>query len=325
MNNTTRLLLAIGKIRGIGVKTLCQIRECDLVCITSAHELLSFLQSDSFPLKRKSIKELQINAVKNALDIADSIIENCEGNGISIISSFDRELYPDRLRRLEDYPPYFFAKGKLDCLKKGGIAVIGTREPSEMGKRWGTRIAELFTENGLTIISGLAIGSDTCGHLGCLNKGGETIAVLPSPIENVYPAENRKLLSEILDKGGCAISEYPMGTLMNKVNFVARDRLQSGLAIGVTVIETGITGGTWHAVNTGFKLGIPVSFLGYPDEHYAAFDNARGNEVGINDKGGYSIHDSRTANDFIQLCRYSDKSGLASEIKTGLGVQEKLF
>lgn len=322
MNNTTRLLLAIGKIKGIGVKTLCQIRECDLECITSDHELLSFLQSDSFPLKTKSIKEIQLNAVKNALNMADSIIENCESNGISIISSFDRDLYPNRLRRLEDYPPYFFAKGNVDCLKKEGIAVIGTREPSEMGRRWGTRIAELFTENGLTIISGLAIGSDTCGHLGCLNKGGETIAVLPSPIENVYPAENRKLLIEILDKGGCAISEYPAGTFMNRANFVARDRLQSGLAIGVTVIETGITGGTWHAVNTGMKLDIPVSFLGYPREHYAAFDNARGNEAGINEKGGYSIHDGRTANEFIQLCRHNDKSGLVS---TSLEVQEKLF
>ena len=325
MNNNTRLLLAIGKIRGIGVKTLCQIRECDLECITSTHELLSFLQSDRFPLKRKSIKEIQLDAVKNALNMADSVIENCESNGISIISSFDRNLYPDRLRRLEDYPPYFFAKGNIECLKKEGIAVIGTREPSEIGRKWGTRIAELFTENGLTVISGLAVGSDACGHTGCLNKGGETIAVLPSPIENVYPSENRKLLSEILDKGGCAISEYPAGAFMNRSNFVARDRLQSGLAIGVTVIETGITGGTWHAVNTGFKLGLPVSFLGYSKEHYTVFKNARGNEIGINEKGGYSIHDSKTANEFIQLCKYKDMSGLASEIGIGLGLQDNLF
>ena len=303
MNNTTRLLLAIGKIRGVGIKTLNQISECDISYITGAGELLSYLHSESFPLKRKNIRELPLEAIKNALSMADATIEACEKNKIEIITSFDSTLYPERLRRLMDYPPYFFAKGNLKCLNKEGIAVIGTREPSETGRKWGTRIAELFTENGFSVISGLAIGSDTCAHKGCLNKNGETIAVLPSPIDNVYPAENRDLLSEIIAGGGCAITEYSPGSLVSRANFVARDRLQSGLAIGVTVIETGVTGGTWHAVNTGFKLGIPVAFLGYSDSHYLAFENARGNRLGIEEKGGFSIYDSETAEVFMSLSR----------------------
>ena len=316
MRHTTRLLLAIGKIKGVGVKTLAQISESDISHITDAGELLSYVHSERFPLKRKNIKELKLDAVNNALNMVDATLESCEKNGIQVISVFDRDIYPERFRRLEDYPPYFFAKGNIECLKKEGIAVIGTRKPSDIGRRWGTRIAELFTENGFTVISGLAVGSDTCGHIGCLNKHGETIAVLPSPIENVYPAENKKLLCQILDNGGCAISEYPAGAFMSKSNFVARDRLQSGLAVGVTVIETGVTGGTWHAVNTGFKLGIPVAFLGYSDSHYLEFENARGNRLGIEEKGGYSIYDSETAKVFMSLCRQGVGNNLPkSQIK----------
>ena len=138
----------------------------------------------------------------------------------------------------------------------------------------------------------------------------------------MYPAENKKLLCQILDNGGCAISEYPAGAFMSKSNFVARDRLQSGLAVGVTVIETGVTGGTWHDVNTGFKLGIPVAFLGYSDSHYLSFENARGNRLGIEEKGGYSICDSETAKGFMNLSRKGAGNDLS---KSHIKEQTTLF
>ena len=92
MNNTTRLLLAIGKIRGVGIKTLNQISECDISYITGAGELLSYLHSESFPLKRKNIRELPLEAIKNALSMADATIEAGEKNKIEIITSFDSTL-----------------------------------------------------------------------------------------------------------------------------------------------------------------------------------------------------------------------------------------
>lgn len=323
MDTINRIYLAISNLKGIGVKTLIQIPYGVISTLSDELDIHAYIQSDNFPLKRKSIKELTIDDVKTALKKAEDTIQNSESHRVSIITVFDAK-YPDQFKRLDNYPPIFFAKGNVDALKEDSVAVIGTREPSEIGKKWGTRLSELLTLKGFNIVSGLALGSDSCGHRGSINVGGKTIAVLPCSLEQVYPTSNKNLLEEILGHDGCAISEYPVGAAMNKSNFVERDRLQSGLALGVAVIETGIVGGTWHAINTAIKMNIPVGFLDYGDEHYKLFECSAGNKVGIVERGGIALKDSSSIDAFINRCRNLDCAKADISLDTNV-VQGSLF
>ena len=299
-------LLALNSLKGVGKKTLNEVPLDILQSIKEEKDLLAYIQSKEFPFQRKNIQSLSLGDVASAYVAAEKIIRDCENNDIALITKFDTEKYPKRFFRLEDHPPFFFAKGNADCLKKTGIAVIGTREPSNTGKTWGTRLAEVFAEQRYTVISGLALGCDTCGHQGCLNGNGETIAVMPCPLDKVVPPQNEKLLEKILKHNGCAISEYPIGAFTSKASFVERDRLQSGLAIGVAVIETGIQGGTWHAVNTAFRIKIPVGFLEFSEQHYAQVENSTGNKLAIEAKGCCGLKDQNSIRDFLIQCCLKD-------------------
>ena len=302
-------LLALNSLKGVGKKTLNEVPLGVLQSIKEEKYLLAYIQSKEFPLQRKNIQVLSLSDVSAAYDGADKLVMDCKNKGITLITKFDAEKYPQRFFRLADYPPFFFAKGNVDCLKKTGIAVIGTREPSNTGKTWGTRLAEVFAEQGYTVISGLALGCDTCGHQGCLNGNGETIAVMPCPLDKVVPPQNEKLLDKIIKHNGCAISEYPIGAFTSKASFVERDRLQSGLAIGVAVIETGTQGGTWHAVNTAFKIKIPVGFLQFSEHHYAQVETSKGNKLAIEEKGCHGLKDQNSIRDFLIQCCLNDTTG----------------
>lgn len=307
--------IAINCVKGIGKKTLNEIDFCDLERINGSFDMLEYIQSSKFPLKRKSFLNLSVEDIKVAFSEADRIVDNCSENQIEIITKFDTKNYPIRLFRLSDYPPILYAKGNIKCLKKDGIAVIGTREPSDVGKSWGTRLAELFAEQGYTVISGLALGSDSCGHQGCLNANGITIAVMPCSLEKVYPAQNKKLMANILEHNGCAISEYPVGSFTSKASFVERDRLQSGLAIGVAVIETGIKGGSWHAINTAKRIGIPVGFLAFNDGHYAQYEKSKGNKMAIEEQSCIGLKDRHSIEEFLFSCHHNSGNLGNDEVK----------
>lgn len=121
-----------------------------------------------------------------------------------------------------------------------------------------------YWETGATVVSGLAIGCDTAAHSGCLSVHGETIAVLAHGLDRVYPAVNRELVGEILDTGGCLLSEYPPKTRPFPANFVERDELQAGLSDGVIVVETGVKGGTMHTVRFSQEQRKPLACVKHP-------------------------------------------------------------
>ncbi len=141
------------------------------------------------------------------------------------------------------------------------IAIIGTTKPTEYGKKTAYRIAERVAEAGLNVISGLARGIDTEAHKGCINAGGRTLAFLPSPIDNIYPPENRELANKIIENNGCILSEYPSGTKMSKYHFIARDRLQAGFSKKIIVIETPEKDGTMHTVNFANELHRDIGVI----------------------------------------------------------------
>ena len=144
--------------------------------------------------------------------------------------------YPQPLREIFDPPILLFARGRVDLLQSLAVAVVGTRRPTPYGIAVAERLSGDLAHAGLTIASGMARGVDTAAHRGTLAVGGDTIAVLGCGVDIVYPAENRKLASELASKG-LIISEFPMGATAFPQNFPIRNRIISGISLGVLVVE----------------------------------------------------------------------------------------
>jgi DNA processing protein len=144
--------------------------------------------------------------------------------------------YPARLREIFDPPIILFARGKVDLLQSILLGVVGTRRPTAYGTAAAERLAADLAQAGLGIASGMARGIDTSAHRAALGVGGETIAVFGCGVDMVYPAENRKLAAEIAEKG-LLLSEFPMGSPAYPQNFPIRNRIISGVSVGILVVE----------------------------------------------------------------------------------------
>jgi DNA processing protein len=144
--------------------------------------------------------------------------------------------YPPALRQIFDPPPVLFARGRLDLLGTLMLGVVGTRRPTPYGIAAATRLATDLAGAGLTIASGMARGVDTSAHQGALEAGAGTVAVFGSGVDQIYPAENRKLAERIASQG-LIISEFPMAFPPYPQNFPIRNRIISGMSVGVLVVE----------------------------------------------------------------------------------------
>jgi len=144
--------------------------------------------------------------------------------------------YPRPLREIFDPPILLFARGRVELLQTLALGVVGTRRPTPYGLAVAERLAGDLAHAGLTIVSGMARGIDTAAHKGTLARGGDTIAVLGCGADVVYPMENRKLAADLAVKG-LIVSEFPMGAVAFPQNFPIRNRIISGLSLGVLVVE----------------------------------------------------------------------------------------
>ena len=152
--------------------------------------------------------------------------------------------YPERLREIFDPPPALWVRGDTSLLSKPSIAIVGTRHPTPYGSGIAEMLGRDLSARKLLIVSGMARGIDTCAHKGALAARMPTVAVWGTGIDVVYPKENRKLAENILDLGGAIVSEVPMGTFPAPQNFPRRNRIISGLSIGVIVVEASENSGT---------------------------------------------------------------------------------
>ncbi|MEG4250036.1 DNA-processing protein DprA [Microcoleus sp. Pol10D4] len=148
--------------------------------------------------------------------------------------------YPRLLLEIPNPPPVLYYRGNVDRKENHGItptvAIVGTRSPSEYGRRWSRKISTALAKSGFTVVSGLAAGIDTEAHTGCLEAGGRTFAVVGTGVDIVYPKQNERLCDRILQQG-LVISEYPAGTQPNRTNFPRRNRIIAGLSRATIVIE----------------------------------------------------------------------------------------
>jgi DNA processing protein len=152
--------------------------------------------------------------------------------------------YPERLREIYDPPAVLWVRGSVELLSRPGIAVVGTRHPSVYGAGMAEMLSRDLANRRLTILSGMARGVDTAAHKGALDAGGKTVAVWGTGIDVVYPKENKRLAESIVASGGTIVSEYPLGTFPAPQNFPVRNRILSGMSIGVLVIEAAEYSGT---------------------------------------------------------------------------------
>ena len=221
---------------------------------------------------------------------------HAEEEGIGIITYYD-SLYPEILRNCKneqgklDPPLVLYYRGDIKVLETPGIAVIGTREPTPNGIKAGEFFAFEFAKRGFNIISGLAIGCDTTGHKGALSARGLTTAFLANGLDwdSIYPKENLTLAQDIVAKGGLLLSEYPVGQSCGRYGLVARDRLQAGLARATVVVQTGVKGGTMHAVNATIASGKPLFAVVYRDSADSSHEKVQGNLMLVQDKGAYPL------------------------------------
>jgi DNA processing protein len=182
-------------------------------------------------------------ALGKSLTFAEEELIRAVSAGAEIVS-LDDDLYPETLRNIYDPPLVLYVRGDSTILKQPGIAVVGTRHPTPYGIGMSQRLSSDLASRGLTIISGMARGVDTSAHKGALEAKGKTIAVWGTGVDVVYPRENKKLAEQILANGGAIISEFAIGSFAAPQNFPIRNRIISGMSIGVLVVEAGEYSGT---------------------------------------------------------------------------------
>jgi DNA processing protein len=165
--------------------------------------------------------------------------------------------YPQRLKEIYDYPPVLYIRGDLLTEDECCLAVVGTRRATVYGRQVTEEIVTDLARNGITIVSGLARGIDSIAHRAALDAGTRTMAVFACGLDIVYPAENAKLAREIMEHGAL-ISEYPLGTKPKADNFPRRNRIMSGLSLGVLVIEAGESSGALITANQALEQNREV-------------------------------------------------------------------
>jgi len=169
--------------------------------------------------------------------------------------------YPEKLKGIYAAPAKLYLLGDETILNKPSIAIIGCRQASDYGKKVAFHFAYELAKQGIVIISGLARGIDTCGHLGAVKANGQTISVLGSGFGHIYPAENKPLCKEIIQKGGAIVTEYEPNKRPEKMHFPARNRLISGLSNGVLVVEAKEKSGTLITVDYALEQGKDVFII----------------------------------------------------------------
>ena len=178
---------------------------------------------------------------------------------VKVCKREDRD-YPRRFEGLRGMPERIYYAGNISLLNiMPGVAIIGSRKCSDEALIMAREAGRMAAEAEIAVINGLALGCDTEALIGTLEQGGKCIVVLPGGMNRVYPQSNEGLMQEIIERGGCVISEYAPDAEPKKFTFVERDRLQSALSKGILVIAAGMGSGTMETVRAAGKQGRRVA------------------------------------------------------------------
>jgi DNA processing protein len=223
---------------GLGPKRILKAAEA-LPDLASLFRLsLTELESLNFPAPAAQF----LFTGKARTEAERELVRMSEQKGV--ILTYADEEYPERLREIFDPPPVLWVLGEVKLLARPSIAIVGTRHPTPYGTGMAEVLARDLANHKIVILSGMARGVDTAAHKGALAAHGSTIAVWGTGIDVIYPKENKSLAENILVSGGAIVSEYRLGTFPAPQNFPKRNRILSGMSVGVLVVEAGENSGT---------------------------------------------------------------------------------
>ncbi|NMB48451.1 DNA-protecting protein DprA [Candidatus Kuenenbacteria bacterium] len=286
----TKYWLALGRVNGLGPARLKRLWE-------HFDSMKRAWEADLENLRGAGVEQKiaeEIIATRQTIK-PDEELEKIEKAGIKIITLNDPN-YPRLLKEIYSPPAILYYRGELKAESdEFAVAVVGTRKYSSYGKQAVTDIVSELTNQGITTVSGLAIGIDAIVHEVTVSKGGRTIGVLGSGISDndIYPAINRSLGQKVLDNGGLLISEYPPGTVPIKQNFPQRNRIISGLSVATLIIEAPETSGALLTAKYALEQNRDV--LAIPGSIYSA------NAVGPNNLIKMGAKLVTSANDVLEV------------------------
>ncbi len=254
-----RYWVGFNLVKGIGAVRLQALRDHfgDLALAWQAP--VDALQSAGLSQKLAE----RVAQVRAGVDL-DRIIAQVKAQGIEILT-WEDELYPLRLKEIDQPPPVLYVRGMLTTEDSWAVAVVGTRRVSAYGRQVTEDLALFLASNGVTVVSGLARGVDAIAHQAALKAGGRTIAVLGCGVDRIYPPEHTQLAEKIM-ANGALVSDYALGTPPDASNFPPRNRIISGLSMATVVVEAGETSGALitaqFAVDQGREVfAVPGNIL----------------------------------------------------------------
>ena len=242
-----KYVIALLKFKGIGnVKVLKYILKYNKDINNILEHLNELIMDEDIYLFDNYVKDASKEILLNKSQV------------ISIISILSDD-YPNKLLMIKDPVLYLYYKGDISLIYNTSIAIIGSRNINKEDEVLTRDIAKNISSKGVTVVSGLALGTDANAHIGSYKEKGRTIAVLPIGLDNIVPNSNRVLADDIINNGGLLVSEYSVNTISSKYNFVKRDRIQSALSDAIIVIKAEENSGTMNAVKVALNCNKYVT------------------------------------------------------------------
>lgn len=249
-NNDALLWVALSSISGLGDQSLHKL----LKAFGLPANIFAAPVSELTKVVNRTIaRAIAEGPDLDALQPTREWLEQPENHFVTLADS----TYPQSLLNLADAPPMLYVKGRVELLNATSIAIVGSRNATPQGEENAEAFAEVFSQAGITVISGLALGIDAAAHRGGLRGNASTIAVVGTGLDTVYPARNKTLAHQIA-RHGALVSEFPLATPPNRENFPRRNRIISGLASGVLVVEAALSSGSLITARLAAEQGRDV-------------------------------------------------------------------
>ena len=248
--------IAISQVPGLGPATVARLLATFGTLRAAWHEgaidrAVADLPAETQPTAYQVLSALRARGVRR---LAAELIAQGRRHGAAPVTAFDPQ-YPPSLAHLDPRPPVLWAAGDPAAWQVPGVAVVGTRRPSGYGRAAAEEIGDELARAGVTVTSGLAVGVDAVAHAAAVAAGGRSVAVLPSPIDAIYPPIHRGLAMQMLASGGALLTELPPGRRLGRPDFARRNRIIAGLAEAVVVVEAPDRSGALLTADAAIALG----------------------------------------------------------------------
>ncbi len=250
-------ILLLHHLPGVGPATfkrlLQRFRSADAVLEQSIADLADYLN----PAARSILQEFRASKDNNVTRKLGYFRDVLQTMDVSVITQQDAD-YPSLLKDIPKAPPVLYVRGNRDVLHLPQLAMVGSRHATPSGLQNTQQFANYMSRSGFVITSGLALGIDAAAHMACINAGGKTVAVMGTGIDRIYPTRHAALAESILETDGALVSEFPIGTPAAASNFPLRNRIISGLSLGVLVIEAARKSGSLITATAALEQGREV-------------------------------------------------------------------